>query len=82
MSLRREREPKTDRMKTDAPENPANHHYPRRMTFSVTQRDVDITNWLTEFLGTTRSDAIRTAIRAFAGQMGSVEKELGRPRGS
>lgn len=46
------------------------------------QTDIELVAWLTEFLGCSRAEAIRTAIRSFAGQMKALEKEVGRPRGS
>jgi hypothetical protein len=46
------------------------------------ERDHELIQWITEFLGCSRSEAIRTAIRSFAAQMKALEKEVGRPRGS
>lgn len=44
---------------------------------AMTPRDHEILVWLAEFLGTSRADAARTAIRAFAVQMKSLEKNVG-----
>lgn len=45
-------------------------------------RDHELIDWITAFLGCSRAEAIRTAIRSFATQLKALEKEVGRPRGS
>jgi len=52
------------------------------LTVPVYPADAELVEWLREFLGCSRAEAIRTAIRSFAGQMKALEKDLGRPRGS
>lgn len=54
----------------------------RDLTVTVYPRDLELLEWLCGFLGCSKSEANRTAIRSFAGQMKALEKEVGRPRGS
>lgn len=42
------------------------------------QQDHELVEWLTTFLGCSRAEAIRTAIRAFAGQMKAIDKDMRR----
>lgn len=46
------------------------------------EMDLELVAWLADFLGCSRAEAIRTAIRSFAGQMKALQKEIGRPKGS
>lgn len=52
------------------------------ITLTFYEADMELVEWLQEFLGCSRSEAVRSAVRSFAGQMKSLQKEVGRPRGS
>jgi hypothetical protein len=43
---------------------------------SMTEKDKEILQWLSEFLSTSRSDALRTALRSFAAQMKALDSDL------
>lgn len=49
-------------------------------TFSLDPVDIELIDWLSEYLGVSASEAVRTSVRAFAGQMATLEKKRGRPR--
>jgi hypothetical protein len=51
------------------------------VTLTFDPIDIDLLGWLAEYLGVSRSEAVRTAVRSFAGQMATLEKKRGRPRG-
>jgi hypothetical protein len=46
----------------------------KRVQTRMTPQDAELLEWLANFLGTSLSEANRTAIRAFAGQMMKIEK--------
>jgi hypothetical protein len=52
------------------------------LTIPVYPTDLELVEWLKDFLGCSRAEAVRTSIRSFAAQMRALEKEVGRPRGS
>lgn len=49
----------------------------RRMTLALYDRDIELMTWLTEYLGSSYSDVMRTAIRSLAAQLAQIpEKNL------
>lgn len=40
------------------------------------QTDIEILDWLADYLGTSKSEALRTAIRSFAGQMKALDTDM------
>lgn len=48
----------------------------RPFNLSVSDTDMEIIEWLADFLSTTKSDAVRTALRSFAGQMKALDSDL------
>lgn len=48
------------------------------VTVSVYPGDLELITWLTEFLGGSRSDAIRTAIRTAAAHFQEIGKQIER----
>lgn len=53
-------------------------HRVKGFQMTTSDGDREIIDWLAAFLATSKSEAVRTAIRAFAGQMASLEREIGR----
>ena len=54
----------------------------RDLVVTVYPTDLELLEWLQEFLGCSKSEAVRTALRSFSGQMKALQKEVGRPRGT
>ena len=50
--------------------------FSERIDVRMTPSDIEILDWLTEFLATSRSDVVRTALRSFAGQMKHVSTDM------
>ncbi len=47
-------------------------------TINFTAGDIDLLDWLCEYLGCSQAEAVRSAVRSFAGQLSQIEKR-GRP---
>lgn len=50
--------------------------YPKVVGVAFNDTDYAILTWLGEFLSMNKSDAIRTALRAYAAQMANLEREM------
>jgi len=48
----------------------------------LSDQELVILDWLVGYLGTSRANVMRTAVRAFAAQMAAVEKEMKKGGGS
>lgn len=44
----------------------------------VYPQDLELVLWLQQFLGCSKAEAVRTAIRSFAGQMKGIQRDVGR----
>lgn len=60
---------------------PRDQRKKKDVTLTFDEKDIELLGWLAEYLGVSRSEAARSAVRAFAGQMATLEKKRGRPRG-
>lgn len=54
-------------------ETPPANKIPRSISFTV--RDLELLEWLQEYFGTTRSEAVRMAIRSFVAQLMAFEQD-------
>lgn len=54
----------------------------RYFQLGMTETDQQLLVWLADYLGCSKAEANRTAIRAFAAQMRALQKDVGRPKGS
>lgn len=57
------------------PENAGKKHKTRNLTVSLYPGDHELVEWMVEFLGSSRSDAVRAAIRAFAMSLQEIERK-------
>lgn len=55
---------------------PKGKNFTRRTQVDMTETDNEMLEWLAEFLGTSKMDAARTAIRSFAAQMQQLDRDL------